>query len=581
MPSLTERIETRRRAATAADLGGAPERSAELVREALRAAETQSDPRLTGLLHARLGFLTWARGDGEGALLEHRRAVELVPTDPPSAERAAVLGGLGGALMGLGHWAESRPICEEAIACAVASAAAPEESRARTMLGSDLVALGAIEAGLAELRAAHRLAGPDPSELWVVTGHNLGLNLLAADRLDEALAVATNVRQGTRAAGLERRYGMELSALLGDILSRIGRWDEADRATAEGLALDQRGQGTPYLAVVRSRLLARRGDVTDARRRLAAIERERLEPDLAVFQAIVSTEVALLDSRPDDALDVVAEALAAFAATGDLLWGVPLVPLGLRAAAERAEVLRAAKDVAGLAALLARTAPLREHAALLAGRVVTASGTAWLATATAETARLDQLIDPEPWARAIAAWDAALDPAEAAYARFRFAETELRRSGVKADVATELLSAWRSATALRAAWLQDAIAVLARRARIPLLADLVAPSRASDISGSAAEPIAAAHAQGPVAHEAGPGHRLSAREIQVLRLVAAGRSNGEIGDELFITRKTAGVHVTHILDKLGVSNRVEAAMAATRLGLLEPDADSDPGSRAS
>ena len=68
----------------------------------------------------------------------------------------------------------------------------------------------------------------------------------------------------------------------------------------------------------------------------------------------------------------------------------------------------------------------------------------------------------------------------------------------------------------------------------------------------------------------------SAREIEVLRLVAAGRSNGEIGDELFITRKTAGVHVTHILDKLGVSNRVEAAMAASRLGLLE-DADHDPG----
>jgi DNA-binding NarL/FixJ family response regulator len=64
---------------------------------------------------------------------------------------------------------------------------------------------------------------------------------------------------------------------------------------------------------------------------------------------------------------------------------------------------------------------------------------------------------------------------------------------------------------------------------------------------------------------------LSAREIEVLRLVAAGWSNGEIADRLFITRKTAGVHVTHILDKLGVSNRVEAAMAAARLGLLSSD----------
>jgi DNA-binding NarL/FixJ family response regulator len=55
----------------------------------------------------------------------------------------------------------------------------------------------------------------------------------------------------------------------------------------------------------------------------------------------------------------------------------------------------------------------------------------------------------------------------------------------------------------------------------------------------------------------------------VLRLVAEGRTNGEIAERLFITRKTAGVHVTHILDKLGVANRVEAAMVGTQLGLLE------------
>jgi DNA-binding NarL/FixJ family response regulator len=62
---------------------------------------------------------------------------------------------------------------------------------------------------------------------------------------------------------------------------------------------------------------------------------------------------------------------------------------------------------------------------------------------------------------------------------------------------------------------------------------------------------------------------LSDREIEVLTLVAAGRSNGEIAEELFITRKTASAHVTHILDKLGVTNRVEAAMVAARMGLIE------------
>jgi len=60
---------------------------------------------------------------------------------------------------------------------------------------------------------------------------------------------------------------------------------------------------------------------------------------------------------------------------------------------------------------------------------------------------------------------------------------------------------------------------------------------------------------------------LTEREAEVIRLVAAGRSNQQIADELFITRKTASVHVSNILGKLGVSNRVEAAAIAQRLGL--------------
>ncbi len=60
---------------------------------------------------------------------------------------------------------------------------------------------------------------------------------------------------------------------------------------------------------------------------------------------------------------------------------------------------------------------------------------------------------------------------------------------------------------------------------------------------------------------------LSAREVEVLELVTEGITNGEIADRLFITRKTAAVHVTHILDKLGVANRVGAAMVGARVGL--------------
>ena len=60
---------------------------------------------------------------------------------------------------------------------------------------------------------------------------------------------------------------------------------------------------------------------------------------------------------------------------------------------------------------------------------------------------------------------------------------------------------------------------------------------------------------------------LSKRELEVLGLIAQGRTNREIGDRLFISQKTVGVHVGNILAKLGVSGRVEAAAVAIRLGL--------------
>jgi len=66
---------------------------------------------------------------------------------------------------------------------------------------------------------------------------------------------------------------------------------------------------------------------------------------------------------------------------------------------------------------------------------------------------------------------------------------------------------------------------------------------------------------------------LTAREAEVLRLVADGLSNSQIAEKLFISRKTASVHVSNILSKLGVSTRVEAAALAHRRGLVKASAD--------
>ena len=71
----------------------------------------------------------------------------------------------------------------------------------------------------------------------------------------------------------------------------------------------------------------------------------------------------------------------------------------------------------------------------------------------------------------------------------------------------------------------------------------------------------------PARHEAGD-DTLTPRETEILQLVAAGRTNGEIGKQLFISAKTVSVHVSNVLAKLQATSRTEAAAIAQRRGLL-------------
>jgi DNA-binding NarL/FixJ family response regulator len=80
-------------------------------------------------------------------------------------------------------------------------------------------------------------------------------------------------------------------------------------------------------------------------------------------------------------------------------------------------------------------------------------------------------------------------------------------------------------------------------------------------------PTPGAAPEAGVTDEAPVPFALTRRERQVLSLVAEGRTNRQIAEELFINEKTASVHVSNILSKLGVSNRAEAAAVAHRVGL--------------
>jgi DNA-binding CsgD family transcriptional regulator len=163
----------------------------------------------------------------------------------------------------------------------------------------------------------------------------------------------------------------------------------------------------------------------------------------------------------------------------------------------------------------------------------------------AERSRLSEVSDPKLWQAAADAWFALGCPHRAGYAEWRHAEARLLAGQAPTAVADTVRSAAASATGHVP--LLAAIRGLAGRARIPL-----------DTSTKPAEP-----------HSEVAPYGLTERELLVLRLLAAGRSNGEIGAELFISRKTASVHVSNILRKLGVSTRVQAAALAERAGILD------------
>lgn len=134
-----------------------------------------------------------------------------------------------------------------------------------------------------------------------------------------------------------------------------------------------------------------------------------------------------------------------------------------------------------------------------------------------------------------------------AYALWRQAEAQLGRSGKRSAAAGPLREAHAIASRLDAAPLRGEIERLALRGRLDLVVEPPRPGTPADALSSLG---------------------LTAREREVLELLAAGRTNRQIAAELFITEKTAGHHVSSILAKLGVRGRTEAAATAHRLGLV-------------
>ena len=229
----------------------------------------------------------------------------------------------------------------------------------------------------------------------------------------------------------------------------------------------------------------------------------------------------------------------------------PLLTAALRASADLADQARAVQDADALEAAerqAVQLSDLHRHVTpdpFTAGPMrptASADGPLW----QAEWSRLCGRPDAASWERAATEWDVLSRRHRAAYARWRQAEALLASPLGRSAAAPVLRTAAHQAE--QHVPLSGAVAALARRARIDL-ADTGHPG---------------AHNDQPVTRPLG----LTERELAVLRLLGEGRSNPEIARTLFISPRTAGVHVTNILRKLDVSSRVQAATIAERAGLL-------------
>jgi DNA-binding NarL/FixJ family response regulator/tetratricopeptide (TPR) repeat protein len=516
-----------------------------LARKAVAGIDPDRDPLRAARAYERLGECLYLTGVVDETLDVIRRAVELVPAQPPTALRARVTAGLARALLGARRYEEARKLCDEALAVAKQVNAAEHEIHAlitlavleerhdnprvaRSLLRDARTRTAAVGARGQELRAQFSIGA---LEL------NFGDLPAACASLDESAALADRT-------GLSwSQYGVNSGILRCFAYYAAGRWDDAERLAG---AFDERMSEAAALSAVAMFVEVGRGRA-GAEERLRRLQPLTNEDDWVVYLGGgCGVDLTIWQGDLDRARVLAARVLSVLAAA-DEAWELSAIwpaTLGLAAEAERAERARLAGNHAVEAEARSTGTTLLEQSREAErrtrsfGRQIGPEALAWLARAEAEWARLEGRSDPDRWATAVEAFSYGY-VYEEARCRWRLAEALLARG--RRDEATEQARAAHAvAQRLGAEPLRTAIESLSRRGRLGV-------GERVEHSGTAAG--------------------LTAREMEVLRLLAKGRSNQQIADALFISRKTASVHVSHILTKLEVGTRVEAAAVAHRLGL--------------
>jgi DNA-binding NarL/FixJ family response regulator len=357
---------------------------------------------------------------------------------------------------------------------------------------------------------------------------------------EDALRAALDGAADSQRAGFETSFGTFHAGVAARCLVRLGRWDEADGVLASVASVDSTPIGAIQLDAAAVQLAARRGQA-DAAATLA--ERLSAHPHDPFSEAIVNA--ALLDAHLashqwERAIGLATRALDPPSGVGQRLMARFTAGLAL-ATVEHALDQRARQEPVEVTALRSEL-DARLRAARSDPASAGAAPAADLALAEAMTTRL-HVADADAFANAATAAEYIGDTWQTALARLYEADAA-RAAGAASRAVEALRAAYDRAADLGAQPLLADIEALGRRARISLEAPAVRPLEAHDTMRLG----------------------LTSREAEVLSLVAAGKTNREIGAELFVSEKTASVHVSNILRKLGVSSRVEAAAIAQRVG---------------
>jgi ATP/maltotriose-dependent transcriptional regulator MalT len=516
----------------------------------LRALELAGDDaRVRSRLLSGLSQTQWKLNRGREGLETAQQALKLMMTvEETDADRAELLAFLARTRVLRGQFRAAITDGERALVLANAAGDRCTVGQVLNTLGMARIAIGEVSEGEAQLREAMEVAREvSDADALAVAVCNLGDLLALAGRTREALDV---IKDGIATTPQTLRRTFSWMRLTLTILAfEVGDWELARsdqgpaRSGLNGVALIFRHTRDAELALGF-------GDEEAAEAALAEAEPLVRVNSEAQWHGLYGSLLAELRRRQGDlaaARTAVMRALDELeVCTEDVMRIARVTAVGMAVEADHALRARDLRDADAEHEAMTRAGihlDRLEAAASDGGPVEQA----WLAVGQAESARAAGRSKPALWASAAAAFDALERPYPAATARWRQAEALVEAD--ERDAATEVVrAALAVAQELGAGWLEAELGALCARARLQVEAR---PTRAD----ATAEP------------ETETPFGLTPRELQVLSLIADGATNRQIGAALFMAEKTASVHVSRILAKLGVQSRTQAAAVAHRLHL--------------